>query len=90
VHLIGIVSKKAEVRKIAFSGGVFQNAVLVDLCKIYLNKTNELYFHRYLSPNDENISFGQLVYYDKNMKSLNKVNAPEKEYMIQDSKFLTI
>ena len=47
-------------KKVLFSGGVFQNALLTDLI-IGRFKRKELYFHRDLSPNDENISFGQLV-----------------------------
>jgi hydrogenase maturation protein HypF len=46
---------------LAFSGGVFQNAVLVDLLHRDLNDQFELYFHRDLSPNDECISYGQMV-----------------------------
>ncbi|MEO1712987.1 MAG: carbamoyltransferase HypF, partial [Bacteroidota bacterium] len=61
-HLIGGVAQKAGVQQIACSGGVFQNAVLVDLCHLVLGERYKLYFHRELSPNDENISFGQLVY----------------------------
>lgn len=46
--------------RVAFSGGVFQNALLVDLVTQRL-KGYEIFFHRELSPNDENISFGQLA-----------------------------
>ena len=49
------------VKKVAFSGGVFQNSVLVDLLQILMKPQFDLYFHQQLSPNDENISFGQLV-----------------------------
>ncbi|QSR88414.1 carbamoyltransferase HypF [Methylacidiphilum caldifontis] len=49
------------VKKIAVSGGVFQNALLVDLLRFFCTKDFELYFHRQLSPNDENISLGQLI-----------------------------
>jgi hydrogenase maturation protein HypF len=47
--------------KIALSGGVFQNSLLVDLI---LNRLigKEVFFLKELSPNDENISFGQLAY----------------------------
>jgi hydrogenase maturation protein HypF len=45
---------------ITLSGGVFQNALLVDLIKIQL-KDCQVYTHRSLSPNDESISFGQLA-----------------------------
>ncbi len=49
-------------RHIAFSGGVFQNAVLIDLIIHHLSMQFQLYFHKQLSPNDENISFGQVIY----------------------------
>ncbi|MBA3648715.1 MAG: carbamoyltransferase HypF [Chitinophagales bacterium] len=49
--------------KICFSGGVFQNGLLVDLLIRILGVQYQLYFNRELSPNDENISFGQLVRY---------------------------
>ena len=52
-----------QVHELAFSGGVFQNALLVDLLHSILPKPFQLYFHEQLSPNDENISFGQMVYY---------------------------
>lgn len=49
-------------KHLAFSGGVFQNTVLVDLIIHHLGSKLNLYFHRQLSPNDENISFGQLIF----------------------------
>jgi len=60
VDVIQSVVKSKGYRNIAFSGGVFQNSLLVDLLKSRLNKY-ELFFHKELSPNDENISFGQLA-----------------------------
>lgn len=65
VHLVRIIAGYLDVKMIACSGGVFQNAVLVDLCRMHLGKDYQLFFHKNLSPNDENISFGQLVYYEK-------------------------
>lgn len=50
--------------KICFSGGVFQNGLLVDLLIKILGVQYQLYFNKELSPNDENISFGQLVRYE--------------------------
>ncbi|SNR68261.1 Hydrogenase maturation protein, carbamoyltransferase HypF [Lutibacter agarilyticus] len=50
-------------QKIAFSGGVFQNTTLVDMLIELAPKEIKLYFHKELSPNDENISFGQIMYY---------------------------
>jgi hydrogenase maturation protein HypF len=47
---------------IAFSGGVFQNALLVDLGIEYLKEEYQLCFHQQLSTNDENVSVGQVGY----------------------------
>ena len=49
--------------KLAFSGGVFQNALLTDLIIEQLSQKRHLYFHHQLSPNDECIGFGQLACY---------------------------
>ncbi|TKT87058.1 carbamoyltransferase HypF [Dyadobacter frigoris] len=49
-------------KKLAFSGGVFQNTLLTDLFIENLSGKFDLYFHGQLSPNDENISLGQLAY----------------------------
>lgn len=62
VWWIARVAERFNVRKIACSGGVFQNALLVDLANRLLNTKFDLYWHRHLSPNDECIGFGQLVY----------------------------
>ncbi len=62
VHLVGLVSEKYSIENIAFSGGVFQNGLLVSLIHERLSGRFKLHFHKELSPNDENISFGQLVY----------------------------
>ena len=64
--LIGVIQSVANILKvklIAFSGGVFQNGLLVDLIQYNLKYDYNLYFHDQLSPNDENISFGQLICY---------------------------
>ncbi len=50
-------------KRIALSGGVFQNTVLIDMLKELSENKFELFFNRNLAPNDENISFGQLMYY---------------------------
>ncbi|MBX2926724.1 MAG: carbamoyltransferase HypF [Saprospiraceae bacterium] len=55
------VARCRQVGRIAFSGGVFQNAVLTDLLIHRLQHKFSLYFHRELSPNDENIAFGQVM-----------------------------
>jgi len=56
------ITDELNIDKIAFSGGVFQNALLTDLVLEEM-KTKQLFFHRQLSPNDECIGFGQLAYY---------------------------
>ena len=61
--LIIKVSKSNNYSHIALSGGVFQNTTLVDMLLELAPKEIKLYFHKDLSPNDENISFGQLMYY---------------------------
>ena len=59
---ISTISNVLNVDALAFSGGVFQNALLIDLIIKEMGGKKELYFHKQLSPNDENIGFGQLVY----------------------------
>lgn len=54
-------AKKYNCQHLAFSGGVFQNALLVDLIIEKLSDNFSLNFHLELSPNDENIAFGQLM-----------------------------
>ncbi|MCB0855077.1 MAG: carbamoyltransferase HypF, partial [Bacteroidetes bacterium] len=63
-EMIGVIARKKQIKKIAFSGGVFQNGLLVDLIWHLLGDEFELFFHRQLSPNDENIAFGQMVCYE--------------------------
>lgn len=61
VHWIKTQAEQAGVRQVAFSGGVFQNSLLVSLIKKYLSADFVLYFHQQLPPNDENIALGQLI-----------------------------
>jgi hydrogenase maturation protein HypF len=53
----------AGYQKIACSGGVFQNSTLVDFLMALAPKNVTLFFHEAVSPNDENIAFGQLMYH---------------------------
>ena len=69
--MIRLVANKRAIKKIAFSGGVFQNSLLVQLIQTQLIDY-QLFFHKELSPNDENISFGQLAHYHIS-ESQNKV-----------------
>ncbi len=61
--LVFEVADRKGVRDIAFSGGVFQNTTLVDMLLEIAGNRYSLYFNRTLPPNDENLSFGQLMYY---------------------------
>ena len=64
VSLVLLIERAAEELnccQLAFSGGVFQNALLVDLIYLRLHEKYKLYFHQQLSPNDECIGFGQLA-----------------------------
>ncbi len=63
------ISNKFNIKKIAFSGGVFQNALLTDIIIDFMNKKYELFFQNEFSPNDEGIPFGQLMYYSMNLRS---------------------
>ena len=63
---VKIVANNLKIKQIAFSGGVFQNGLLVDLIQHHLAEDFDLYFHQQLSPNDENISFGQLIIHQIN------------------------
>ncbi|WP_411894449.1 carbamoyltransferase HypF [Winogradskyella sp. A2] len=57
------IAKQQHITKIACSGGVFQNTMLIDMLKELARDDFELFFNRNLSPNDENISLGQMMYY---------------------------
>lgn len=63
VRLIEQASDIFDINALAFSGGVFQNALLTEMITAELSKNKELYFHRQLSPNDECIALGQLAMY---------------------------
>ncbi len=68
VQIIKWVAQKKAIQKIGFSGGVFQNSLLIDLIRHHLGTLFELYFHQQLSPNDENISVGQVFVYQFDLK----------------------
>lgn len=78
VCLIDEVAKRSGFKQICFSGGVFQNMLLVDWIKQVLNHKYQLFFHKNLSPNDENISFGQLVYHENTIVTKQKQVIPDK------------
>lgn len=81
VSLARVIQQMAfcfDVNKIAFSGGVFQNSLLVDLIHRLMNEQYELYFHQQLSPNDECIGFGQIAYYCINQSASVKNKKPKR------------
>lgn len=65
VRVVATIANQTGINKLAFSGGVFQNALLVDWLQHSLGPTYSLYFHHRLSPNDECISLGQLAHFSQ-------------------------
>lgn len=63
VKSVATMARQLGYRTLAFSGGVFQNALLVDWLRHELEPAHSLHFHSQLSPGDECISFGQLAHY---------------------------
>lgn len=63
VQVVQIMAHQFQSQTLAFSGGVFQNALLIDWLRHELEPTHTLLFHRQLSPNDECIALGQLAHY---------------------------
>ena len=83
--MIEQISDHFNIQNIAFSGGVFQNALLVDILIEQLSCKKNLYFHQQLSPNDECISFGQLACFSmmNNKQPLNRKDKTEnKQFQI--------
>jgi hydrogenase maturation protein HypF len=74
VNLVRRIAEQQNLKIIAFSGGVFQNALLVNLLERHLSGEYKLFFHQQLSPNDECISFGQLAYWRMKNEVPNKKN----------------
>lgn len=87
VCLVDIVARQVNTDMICFSGGVFQNTLLVDWIRQLYDDKYRLFFHKNLSPNDENISFGQLVYYENKIQS--KINNSKEMSNRQVERVLT-
>lgn len=61
-NILNLIRENVEINKIVLSGGAFQNKYLIDqFNNILKNQNYEVYFHKELSTNDENISFGQVI-----------------------------
>ena len=63
IKIIEEIAKTQHYKKIAMSGGVFQNTLLVDLAIDVLGGDFELFYQQDLSPNDEGVAFGQLWFH---------------------------
>ncbi len=68
------------IKKIALSGGVFQNTVLIDMIQELSKDKLELFFNINLAANDENISYGQVMYYS-NLMADKKLTDSKEERM---------
>ena len=66
VRLMEQVSDIFDITDLAFSGGVFQNALLTEMITEQLSVNKRFHFHRQLSPNDECIALGQLAMHEIN------------------------
>jgi len=64
-------------KNIAFSGGVFQNTTLVDMLIEMAGNQYKLFFNSNLAPYDENISFGQMMYYLHHIDTISKFKPNE-------------
>jgi len=63
--VIAFIISQKQVTHVALSGGVFQNGLLLDLIENKIGSEVKLYMHHELSPNDENISLGQLAFMNR-------------------------
>lgn len=86
VQSIAWVAETQNTRHIACSGGVFQNSLLVDLLIHHLGDRFQLYFHEELSPNDENISFGQLICYQISRRNNNLLPQNLEAHVLSNSR----
>lgn len=63
LNMVNILSDKYKIKKVALSGGVFQNTVLLGMTIKLLKKNKiDVLLHKSFSPNDSSIAFGQAVY----------------------------
>lgn len=68
IELIKTMAVAEQVQHIAFSGGVWQNGLLVDLALSQLQDF-QLYFHEEVSPNDEGVALGQVAVFELQVRS---------------------
>jgi len=79
------MATKLNIKNIALSGGVFQNALLIDLIKKELTPVHNLFTHRQSSPNDKCISFGQLCCYIIEEQKIKNTSTKNKYYVLSHS-----
>lgn len=61
VFLVKAMAENQNCKHLFFSGGVFQNGLLVDMMQYFLGEEFYIHFHEAVSPNDENIALGQIA-----------------------------
>lgn len=86
VTLVRKIATRLNIKNIAFSGGVFQNELLIDLIRNQMTTDFNVYFHRQLSSNDENISFGQLCCYCIEQQRLKSQSSKNTKYVLSYSR----
>lgn len=80
VRLIEQASYIFDINELAFSGGVFQNALLTEMITESLSGIKTVYFHQQLSPNDESIALGQLALYHIENEDVQMTNQDTEQY----------
>ena len=58
---VGLIHEETGIEKIALTGGVFQNTLLLDLTEGYLEGRFEVLRHHLIPPNDGGIGLGQAL-----------------------------
>lgn len=73
VEMIKLIMKDTGIRKIAFSGGVCQNRLLMDLIQQHLPKDVSTYYNHKVPANDGGISLGQIYVASQRLLQKNKI-----------------
>ena len=84
--LVKNIATKLNIDTIALSGGVFQNALLIDLIKKQKSTEQNIFLHKQLSPNDECISFGQLCCYSIEEQRIKNSPLKNKDYVFSHTR----
>ncbi|MFN3603852.1 MAG: carbamoyltransferase HypF [Leptonema sp. (in: bacteria)] len=62
LEILNLIKVQTRIKKVVLTGGCFQNRYLLDnFYESLLKQDYKVYFHKNLSPNDENISIGQIL-----------------------------